>query len=172
MLSINLRQFPAAEFMLFMFGVSVALLPSLSLHGFLVAGCFKGNSLGLWLCVILWGFCPPLCSLGPGISDFSLHFSNTTYEVSRQKDQQNCGMDVGMNKKSGTGWHLVSLGPLLGVFLCQGEGRLKKFEAEAYAFEGFVCECLALLTKWALLHFRQIIISFFHDASWTWKKKK
>lgn len=163
MQSIYLRQSPAAESVLFKFGVSVTLLPSLPVHGFLVAGCFQGNSLGLWLCVILWGFCPLLCSLSPGISNFSLHSSNTVYEDSRQKDQQCCGMVVGMNKKSGTGWHLVALWSIsVFLFSCQ---QVKKCEAEEeYAFEGLVCECLALLTKWALLHVRQILIIFFHDA--------
>lgn len=106
-LSVCLRQSLAVESMLFKSEVSAALLSSPPMHSFLVSSCVQGNSLGLWLCVILWGFCPLLCLLGPGISDFSLHSWNTVYESPRLKDQQYCGMDLGMSNKSWTGWHLA-----------------------------------------------------------------
>lgn len=115
--------------------------PPFSLQCFLVTRCFQGNSLGLWLCVILWGFCPLLCSLGPGVSDFSLHSWNTVYEHPRQKEQRYCGMDVGMKQKSGTGWHLSLLGSI-SMFVFPSESRTIKemWTGEVYAFE-FVYEC-------------------------------
>lgn len=76
-----LRRSPAVT-MLFRSGVAAALLPSPPTHSFWSVAVSKGILQGFSY-VLFWGFCPLLCLLSPGISDFSLHSWNTVYESPR-----------------------------------------------------------------------------------------